>query len=330
MAQCLPILFRGTGSYLPEEVVTNQHYIDYLDTTDEWIVSRTGIHERRRAAKDESTSTLATKAAQHALEDAGLTPNDIDMIVCATATGDHPFPATATLVQHMLGAPNIPAFDVNGACAGYMYAISVAAGMLHSHQYNRIMVIGAETLLRVADIEDRATVILFGDAAGAAILERSEDPNQGIIYSELGADGSRSELIWIPAGGSKLPTSEKTVAEGLHYLKMRGREVYKFAVVKLLELIDRSMTQAGITPDELKLVIPHQSNLRIIESTREKLGLPKEKISVTIDRYGNTSAASIIVALDEARRSGQLQTGDHILLLGIGSGISWGSMVIRL
>lgn len=330
MAHCLPILFRGTGSYLPKEIVTNQHYIDYLDTTDEWIVSRTGIRERRRAAKDESTSTLATKAAQHALEDAGLTPNDIDMIVCATATGDYPFPATATLVQNMLGAPNIPAFDVNGACAGFMYAISVAAGMLHSNQYNRILVIGAETLLRVADKEDRATVILFGDAAGAAILERSEDPNQGIIYSELGADGSQSELIWIPAGGSKLPTSEMTIAEGLHYLKMRGREVYKFAVVKLLELIDRSMKESGITPEQLKLVIPHQSNLRIIESTREKLGLPKDKISVTIDRYGNTSAASIIVALDEARRSGQLQRNDHILLLGIGSGISWGSMVIRL
>lgn len=330
MSQMLPIAIRGTGSYLPEEVIDNDYFVNYLDTTHEWILTRTGIKERRRVAVDESTSTMATNASKKALEDANLKPQDIDLIICATATGDYQFPATATIVQHQLGCDHIPAFDVGAACAGFMYAMVTGSCMVYSGQYKRALIIGAESLTRVGDKEDRSTVILFGDAAGAAIIEKTDNPEQGIIYSELGADGSRTDNIWLPAGGSKLPASETTVAERLHFLKMRGREVYKFAVSKLMELIDRALSENNITPDDIKLVIPHQSNLRIIESVREKLGFPKDKISVTIDRYGNTSAASIIVALDEARRSGQLQQGDTILMLGIGAGLAWGSMVLRL
>ena len=330
MTQRFPIRLLGTGSYLPEEIRTNQHFVDYLDTSDEWIVTRTGIRERRVAAEDEATSTMGIHAGRRALEDAGLGIEDIDVIICATATGDHQFPATATFIQAGLGGEGIPSFDVAAACAGFLHATSIAATMITAGLYETALVLGAEALTRFTDPQDRGTAILLGDAAGAAVIARSDNPEQGILYCELGCDGNRADHIIVPAGGSRLPASATTVAERLHFMKMRGREVYKFAVNKLQELTDRSLEKTGLSPDDLKLVIQHQSNLRIIESAREKLGLPREKVVVNIDRYGNTSAASVIMGLDEARRDGTLQEGDYILLLALGGGLTWAVMVVRL
>lgn len=328
--QDLPIRFCGTGAYVPADVLSNEHFASYLDTSDEWIVTRTGIRERRRAAPEEWTSTLAEKASRAALEDAGLRSDEMDVIICATATGDCPFPATATFLQGALGAGEVAAFDVSAACAGFLFGAIAAAGMLASGICRRALVVGAETLTRYADPQDRATAILLGDAAGAAVLERSDDPGHAILYCEMGCDGTRAEHIWVPAGGSRLRPSETTVAERLHYMRMRGREVYKFAVTKILELVDHALAATGLTPDDLRMVIPHQSNLRIIESVRERLSLPREKIAVNIDRYGNTSAASVIMSLDEARRSGLVKEGDVVLMVALGAGLTWSSMVVRL
>jgi len=335
MMQPLPIRFLGTGAYVPDHVLTNQHFIDYLDTNDEWILSRTGIRERRRAAANQATSDLATIAAQRALEDARLSPEDLDVIVCATATSDHQFPAAATFVQANLGARRAAAFDVGAACAGFIHASAIAVNMLQTGFCRRALVIGAETLTRFSDTEDRTTVVLFGDGAGAAILARNDNEEKAgskgqVLYYELGCDGTRAKDIWVVAGGSRMPSSATTVAERLHFLRMRGREVYKFAVIKMQELIDRALQHTGLAPHDLKLVIPHQSNLRILESVREKMGLPPEKVAINIDRFGNTSAASIPMGLDEARRTGVLQTGDHVLMIALGAGLVWGTMVVRL
>lgn len=330
MKQRFPIRLCGTGAYVPLRVIDNQHFIDYLDTTDEWILTRTGIRERRKAADNEFTSTLAANAARKALEDAAMTIEDIDVIICATATGDCQFPSTATFVAGELGAGTTPAFDVAGACAGFIYATAVAGSFLTSGMYRTALVIGAETLTRWADYEDRSTCVLFGDGAGAAVLARSVDPERGILHCDLGCDGTKSTYIWAPAGGSRLPASAMTVAERLHYLRMRGREVYKFAVVKMQELIENALKDVGMKAEELKLLIPHQSNLRILESVRDKLGLPREKVAVNIDKFGNTSAASIPLALDEARRNGTLHEGDVVLMTAIGAGLAWGTMVFRL
>jgi len=330
MTRELPIRFLGTGSYVPEKVIPNQHFIDRLDTSEEWIVSRTGIRERRYAAAEETTSTMATKAAERALEDAALTADDIDVIICATATGDHQFPAAATYVQAALGVKDIPAFDVAAACAGFLHGATLAAALLTTGIYKRALVVGAELLSRFVDQEERSTAVLFGDAAGAAVLGVSDSPEHRILHFDLGCDGTRTDLILVPAGGSRLPASQTTVAERMHYMRMKGREVYKFAVNKIQELIERALATTGLTPDDLKLVIPHQSNLRIIESAREKLGLPREKMTAHIDRYGNTSAASVPTGLDEARKDGTLQEGDIVLMVAIGAGLTWAIMVARL
>lgn len=326
----LPIRICGTGAYLPSEVVPNEYFANYLDTSDEWIVARTGIRERRRAAPDEFTSTLAANASRQAMERAGLTINDIDMIICATATGDCPFPATAAFVQAQLGGIGIPAIDVSAACAGFLYGANIAAGMLASGMYKHILVIGAETLTRVTDPQDRGTVVLFGDAAGAAIFGRAEHAEQGVLHCELGCDGTKTDYICIPGCGSRRPVSPAVLEERLQYMHMRGREVYKFAVVKLQKLVENALESAGLTPDDLKLFIPHQSNLRIIESARERLGLPREKVAVNIDRYGNTSAASVIVSLAEAQHEGRVGPGDVVLMVAIGAGLTWGTMLLRL
>jgi 3-oxoacyl-[acyl-carrier-protein] synthase-3 len=316
--------------YVPKEVLDNKYFAERLDTSDEWIRTRSGILERRRCAPEESTSSMSTEAARRAIEMAGIAPTDLGLIVCATATGDYQFPATAAFIQHALGAEGVPAFDVNAACAGFLYGLCVGGSMLAAGAGEYALVIGAETLTRFVDPEDRATVVLFGDAAGAAVLGRSTGGEQSILYCDMGSDGSRAKLIWVPGGGSKLPTSQMTVDERLHFMHMKGREVYKFAVTKLQELIDNALTVTGLKPDDLKLVIPHQSNLRIIESARERLGLPPEKVAINIDRFGNTSAASVIMSLDEGLRDGTLQRGDLVLMVGIGAGLTWSTAVIRL
>jgi len=331
MAVQFPIRFLGTGAYVPSGIRGNDYFSNYLDTSDEWIRTRTGIHERRVAAPDQATSDLGIRAAQQALDDAGIGIDDVDMLICATATGDHQFPATATFIQAGLGGTReIPAFDVSAACAGFLYATTVASSMITSGMAKRVLVIGAETLTRFADSEDRTTVILFGDGAGAAVLERSIEPDQGILHCELGCDGTRADSIIVHAGGSRHPSSECTVAERMHFLRMRGREVFKFAVHRLQILIDNGLAATGLTPQDLKLVIPHQSNMRIIESARERMGLPKEKVVVNIGRFGNTSAASVPIGLNDARRDGTLNRGDLVLFVAIGAGLVWCSMIVRL
>lgn len=321
---------RGTGSAWPDRVMTNADFEKTLETSDEWIRTRTGIRERRICAPGENTLTLARTASERALADAGLTPADLDLIVLATCTPAVPIPSTACLLQHELGCGPIAAFDVAAACSGFIYAMVTAGNYLASGQYRNILVVGAEAMSSVTDFEDRTTCILLGDGAGAAVIGPAENDTSGIYDICLGADGSGAQLIWVPAGGSREPASQKTMNERLHFLKMKGREVYRFAVTKMQEVIADAVARAGLKPSDLALVIPHQSNQRIIESAAEKLGLPLDKVVINIDRFGNTSAASVPLALDEARRSGRLKDGDWVILAGFGAGLTWGSLLIRL
>lgn len=310
--------------------MTNDDFARILDTSDEWIRTRTGIRERRVASNGENTMTLALDASRRALEEAGLGPGDLDMIVVATCTPAYPLPATGCFLQHELGCGHIPAFDLSAACAGFVYAFVTAAQMYASGRYEKVLVVGAETMTRIADFEDRTTCVLLGDGAGAAVIGPAENSVSGLYDFCLGADGSGARMIWVPAGGTAAPTSAETVADRMHYMKMRGREVYKFAVTKMQEVIAGTIEHAGLTIDDIAYIVPHQSNLRILESAGEKLGIPPEKIAVNIDRFGNTSAASIPMALDEARRIGRVRTGDWVLIAGFGAGLTWGSALIRL
>ncbi len=330
MSQPLRAIIAGTGSYVPAEVLDNDYFAAYLDTSADWIVPRTGIHTRHRAAKDESTAMLAKIAAERALENAHLTAADLDHIIICTATPDCPLPASACLVQEMLKITNIPAWDLHAACSGFVYGMVVAGSLLQAGLYRNILLIGAETLTRITDAEDRATAILFGDGAGAVIMQASPDPARGIIYNSLGCDGSKHQFVWIPGGGSALCASTLTVNERLHYMKMRGRELFKFAVTAMEQAIDRALEESGLKADDLKLIIPHQSNLRIIESCRSRLGLAPEKMLVNVDRYGNTSAASIGLGLDDARRSGQVREGDLVMFVAVGAGVTWGAVIMRM
>lgn len=331
MSNPLRVRISGTGRALPDKVLSNQFFIDNLDTTDEWIRERTGILERRVVVEGESTATLATNAAKKALEDAKLTPADLDMIIVATITPECYFPSTACFVQQALKAPPIPAFDLAAACSGFIYAFMNATFLLQGGHYRNILILGAETMSRITDYEDRATCILFGDGAGAAILSATSDPTgPSVLHYKLHAEGSGPTMLTVPAGGSRMPASPKTIAERYHYIKMQGREVYKLAVKRNLELIDETLSEAGISPEDIALVIPHQSNLRIIESARQRLGLPPERVFTNIQRYGNTSAASIPLGLDECRRSGRIKSGDLVLLVAFGAGLTWGSVLIRI
>jgi 3-oxoacyl-[acyl-carrier-protein] synthase-3 len=320
----------GTGAHLPTRVVTNEDFVKHLDTSDEWIVQRTGIHERRIVGPGESTLTLSAGASRQALSEAGLRPDQIDLIVHATATPDHPLPATACELQAELGCGWIPAFDIQAACSGFVYALVNAAQFIDSGMAGTALVLGSETLTAITDMEDRGTAILFGDGAGAAILRPSADPDKGILAARLGADGGRAKAVWVPAGGAAEPASIKTVNERLHYMKMRGREIYKFAVNMMHSLVKETAEEVGVGLDELALVIPHQSNLRIIESAMGRLGMPMDKVAINIDRYGNTSAASIPLALHEARETGRIKSGDLVMLVAFGAGLTWGSALMRI
>ncbi len=330
MKVTLPVIIKGTGSYAPEGVLTNDDFASYLDTTDEWIMQRTGIKTRHKAGEGESTSTIAAKAARRAIENAGMEPGDIDLIILCTASPDVPIPSTSCILQSELGISGVPCFDIAAACSGLIYGMVVGGNMISSGAYNNVLVVGAEVLTRFCDYEDRTTCILFGDGAGAVVLSRSPDPERGFLYTHLGADGDKWDYIWVPAGGSREPASTRTVNERLHFVRMRGRDVYKMAVVKMQNLIDTALTECGITADDLTMIFSHQSNRRIIESVRERLNLPEDKMAVNIDEFGNTSAASIGLALDHVRRRNRLKEGDLVLFAAFGAGVTWGAIVARL
>jgi 3-oxoacyl-[acyl-carrier-protein] synthase III len=324
------MMIRGMGSALPARVVTNADFEKQLDTSDEWIRTRSGIRERRFVSPGENTLTLATQAGRAALASAGIAATDLDLIVVATCTPAYLLPATACFLQAELGCRHIPAFDLSAACSGFVYGLVTAASLMHAGGYRNVLVVGAETMSSITDFEDRGTCVLLGDGAGATVISPADNEVSGMYDQELGADGTGSKLIWIAAGGSAEPASPKSVNERLHFMKMKGREVYKFAVTKMQEVLASALERAGLSIEDLKLVIPHQSNLRIIESAAAKLGLPEDKVAVNIDRYGNTSAASIPLALEEAWRTGRVTPGDWVLLAGFGGGLTWGTALLRL
>jgi 3-oxoacyl-[acyl-carrier-protein] synthase-3 len=329
MSNTFGAIITGTGSALPEKRLTNDDLSKMVETNDEWIVQRTGIRERRIAGEGESTATLAAAAARKALDAAGLQPSDLDLIIVATITPEMVFPSTACFVAASLGLHATPAFDMAAACSGFIYALNTGANFIKAGQYKTVMVIGAETLSRIIDYTDRGSCILFGDGAGAAILQRSNDPKKGVVYASLHADGNGADAMKCMPG-SLHPIDAALIGARDQYIKLRGREVYKFAVTKFAELIDDAMRVAELTKDQLTLIVPHQVNQRIIDSAMEKLEMPPEKAFVNIDRYGNTSAASIPIALDEAWRVGRVHPGDAIVFVAFGAGLTWANAVLKV
>lgn len=318
----------GTGSFAPEKRLTNDDLSRIVDTSDAWITERTGIKERRIAADDVAVSDLALEASRRALEAAELRPEDLDMIVFATSTPDRVVPASAVYLQKKLGAHNAGAVDNLAACAGFAYALANGWALVANGQSNRCLVVGAETLSKVTDYRDRSTCILFGDAAGAVVLAPSEDESD-ILYAKTGADGRLEHLIIAPAGGSAMmPTPERWEKRQI-YIQMKGREVYKFAVPKFVEIIREALAACRLTLDDLKLIVPHQMNARMLEAVCHRLEVPTSKVFLNIDRYGNTSSASVPMALDEAVRGGRLRRGDLVLLTAMGAGLTWGTIILR-
>jgi 3-oxoacyl-[acyl-carrier-protein] synthase III len=320
----------GTGSYLPEKVLSNHDFEKFLDTSDEWITTRTGIKERRIAAETESTADMATAAAKAAIADAGLRPDEIELIITATFTPELMLPSTACIVQQRLGTGECVAFDLAAACSGFVYALSVATQFIETGKYRNALVIGAETMSRFTDYRDRGSCILFGDGAGAVVLSAGQDGVRGVRYVKMSADGAGWELLYIPAGGSRRPASAETVENREHYVKLDGREIYKFAVHKMQMLIEDAMQQCGLTVADVDMIVPHQVNQRIIDSACRHLGFPTEKVYLNIDRTGNTSAASVPIALDEARRRGRIRQGDTVLMVAFGAGLTWGSAMVTM
>jgi 3-oxoacyl-[acyl-carrier-protein] synthase-3 len=318
----------ATGSYVPEKTLTNEHFEKTVDTNSEWIISRTGIEERRVADEATATSDLATKAALNAMQKAGITPEEIDLIIVATVTPDMAFPSTACIVQKNIGAVNAAAFDIEAACSGFMYGLTIADSFVRTGMYKKILVIGAETLSKIVDYTDRNTCILFGDGAGAVIISEVEE-GYGILASHLGANGSAGHLLTLPAGGSRMPATEQTLRDRLHYVQMDGSEVFKFAIKIMGEAAEKALESCGLTKEDIDYLIPHQANTRIIESAVKRLKISPEKVFVNVNKYGNMSAASIAVALDEANEQQCLKDGSIVVLVGFGGGLTWGASVMR-
>jgi len=318
----------GAGFYVPEKIVTNKDLEKIVDTSDEWIVSRTGIRERRIMREDQATSDLATEAARRALAAAELQPEDIDLILVATCTPDMLFPSVACLVQANLGAKKAAALDIQAACSGFVYGMATAMQFIQTGVYKHVLVIGAESFSRLVDWQDRNTCVLFGDGAGAAVIGEVEE-GYGILGIELGADGSGAQDLNLPAGGTRLPASTETLAARQHFVHMKGQEVFKFAVKVMGEAAMKALERAHIAPEQVDLLVPHQANIRIIQSAAKRLNLPMEKVVVNVDRYGNTSAATIPIALVEAMESGRLKRGDNIVLVGFGAGLTWAACVMK-
>lgn len=320
----------GTGSYAPERVLTNEDLARMVDTSDEWIFTRSGIRERRIAGPNESTSDMGVQAGRRALDDAGLKPSDIDLLIVATMTPDTPMPAAACIIQRKLGLPTSAAcFDLNAACSGFVYALDTACAMLTSGRYRHALVIGAEKLSTYIDWQDRTTCVLFGDGAGAVVIGPGSERDRGFLGARLGALGESGDLLCIPGGGCNMPATAASIASGQHYVKMKGKEVFKLAVRVMDEAARDILEQHHLRADQISLVIPHQANLRIIEAISQYLELPMERFFVNVDRYGNTSSASIPIALDEARRSGRIKPGDLTLMVAFGAGLTYGSALIR-
>ncbi len=320
----------GTGSYLPEKILTNYDLEKLVDTNHEWIVERTGIHHRHVAADGEYTSDLAAHASRKALEAANLTAKDIDAILFATVTPDQVMPSTACVLQHKLGCRNIMALDISAACSGFVYGMSIANEFIKTGAYKNVLVIGAEILHKLVNYKDRETCILFGDGAGAAIVSRVENNEDSKIYGyKLGADGSIGDLFVLPAGGSKLPFSQKVLDEELHYVRMKGREIFKNAVRSMTDMCEAVLEEHGVSAQDVNWLIPHQANIRILESVAKHFEFPMEKVIVNIATMGNTSAATVPVAFDEAVRDGRIQRGQHILLTAFGAGLTMGSVLLK-
>ncbi len=322
----------GTGSYVPERVLTNADLEKFVDTTDDWIVSRTGIKERRIAAPDEATSHMATKAAQRAIEAAGITAEEIDLIIVATISPDTFFPSTACHVQRNLGAVKAVAFDVSAACAGFLYAMQIARHFINSGNRRTALIIGADKLSGIVNWKDRNTCVLFGDGAGAAILT-SKDPNDndpsGLLSSIMASDGRLTDILSVPGGGSAIPITPENADQRLNTIHMQGKEVFKAAVKHTLEACEAAIERAGLCAQDISLIIPHQANIRIVDAIRERLKIPPERAFLNLHKYGNTSGAAIAIALDEAARSGAMKTGDNVLLVAFGAGFAWAASVIR-
>lgn len=318
----------ATSSFVPDRVLSNQDLEKKVDTTDEWIVQRTGIRERRLSGPDEFPSDLGARAVSKLLQKASLDPKEVDLIVCATSFPDYLFPATACLIQNKTGCVNAGAFDLNTACTGFLYALSAGWKFVESGSHRNVVVLGTETLSKMTNYKDRSTCILFGDGAGAVLLQPSDDEGE-ILHCELRADGSQAERVWLPGGGARLPAHKMDGDPTPYYIHMDGRAVYKFAVNRFVELTRNAARSCGVDVTDISLLIPHQVNLRIIESAVERLGFPMSRVWVNIQRYGNTSTASIPVGLDEAVREGRIQRGDLVVLVAFGGGLTWASCALR-
>jgi 3-oxoacyl-[acyl-carrier-protein] synthase III len=322
-----PISITGLGCHVPDRVVTNDELAKLVDTSDEWIRTRTGIRERRYAADDEALSDIVLPAARAALERARVRAHDLDLIIVATVTPDMMFPSTAAIIADKLGSSEAAAYDLSAGCTGFMYGIAQAAGMLAAGLSRRSLVVGADVLSKVMNFADRSTCVLFGDGAGAVVMEPVAA--EGFLGFELGADGAGGVDLQMPAGGSRLPTSAETVAGGLHYVQMNGRQVYKFATRVLVSSAESLLAKTGVAIEDVDVYVPHQANVRIIDHAVVKLGIPEEKVVVNVDRYGNTSSASIPLALAEAVGDGRVQKGSIVLMTGMGAGLTWGSALMR-
>ncbi len=328
----LPVAVVGTGSYVPERRLTNSDLEKMVDTSNEWILERTGIEERRIAAPDEKTSDMATKAGERAIEAAGISPEDLDLIIVANITPDTMTPATSCYVQANLGAKNAAAFDISAACSGFLYGIKIGVQFIGAGQAKNVLVIASEKLSHIVNWEDRSTCVLFGDGAGACVLQAAsgKDEDPAVLATDIGADGSLCDLLQVPGGGSAIPTTEDNIHEKLYTLAMRGNEVFRHAVAHMRDSALSLLKRTGISPEDIALVVPHQANLRIINAVTARLGIAPEKVFINLQKYGNTSAAACAIAFDEAVRTGRVKKGEICLLVAFGAGLTWSSAAIRM
>lgn len=329
LTSAIQVCIAGTGSYLPEKILTNAELAERVDTSDEWIVTRTGIRERRIAAAAETTSDMATRAAEEALKQAGLAAADIELIIVATITPDTLTPATACYVQKNLGASRAVAFDISAACSGFLYAMKISKRLISDGAFKNALIIGAEKLSAVTNWTDRSTCVLFGDGAGAAVLRQAAPEEGSILATEMGTDGNQTHLLNIPGGGTACPITAENAGDHLFTMTMMGKEVFKHAVTRMKEAAEKVIERANLNPDDIACVIPHQANLRIIDAIADRLAVPNERVFVNLDKYGNTSAAAVAIALDEASRSGAFKRGDHIVMVVFGAGLTWAAAAIR-